>query len=417
MKGKSTQSILTEVHDNLVETFETGEDSALVLVDQSKAFKIIDHEILKQKLKIIGFTNQALNIMTSYLADRRQYVQIQTAKSDCLVTGPQSGVQGSTLSGVLYLIYILDLPYITHETIHKPAEYRKCCQPNLKTFIDDCMAKVNKRTDSTLQMEVTKFMNTMEDYASANKLIVNPDKTKVIILSKNQAVKDNFLITLKGQEIKHSPEVTILRLKISDNLMWECHVQTNLLPQIKNRVRSFKIVSRYLGPKFRRVYANSIYRSKILNGIESWGGIQKTYLTKLQQQQDIMTKITLGRQGDRLSPRQRQCLLKWLPLKQEIEMAMARTTFNIILERKNPEEISSVMPQNLKGLRIKNQRKLDTKPAWLTKSKVARATFRAWAYKYNTHPAILTQETKYSKFKKDLKNHYLDKYYNEFTNE
>ena len=134
LRGKSTQSILTEVHDNLVETLEAGEDAALVLVDQSKAFNIIDHDILIGKLKIIGFTNQAIQIIQDYLSDRRQYVSIQNAKSDCLVTGPRSVVQGSTLSGVLYLIYILDLPYLTHEEIHDPESYRKCQNPNIKTF-------------------------------------------------------------------------------------------------------------------------------------------------------------------------------------------------------------------------------------------------------------------------------------------
>ena len=49
VKGKSTQSILNEVHDNLVETLENEEDAALVLIDQSKAFDIIEHQILLKK--------------------------------------------------------------------------------------------------------------------------------------------------------------------------------------------------------------------------------------------------------------------------------------------------------------------------------------------------------------------------------
>ena len=234
MKGKSTQSILIEVHDNLVEALENGEDTALVIIDQSKAFEIIDHEILLAKLIIIGFSNQAIKIMRSYLKDRRQYVQIQTSASDCLVTGPRSVVQGSTLSGVLYLVYMLDLPYITHETIHEPSEYRQCTKPNLKTFVDDCMAKINNKANSTLENKVVSFMDTMEDYAAANKLAINPDKTKVVVLTKNKDLRDNFKIVLKGQEIKHSPEVKILGLKILDDLLWERHMDTNLIPQIKN---------------------------------------------------------------------------------------------------------------------------------------------------------------------------------------
>ena len=122
-----------------------------------------------------------------------------------------------------------------------------------------------------------------------------------------------------------------------------------------------------------------------------------------------MAKATLGHQGDRLSPRNRQRMLNWLLIEQEVEMAAARSTYSILLD-KIPEEISSLMPQNLKGLRIRNQRKLSTKPSWLTKSILVCATFCTHAYKYNILPSEITQQTKYSKFKTDLKTHFLDKY-------
>ena len=169
-----------------------------------------------------------------------------------------------------------------------------------------------------------------------------------------------------------------------------------------------------MGPKFRRIYANACYRSKLLYGIEAWGGLLKGTIAKLQAQQDMMTKMTLGKDYSRLSARQRQRLLNWLPINQEIEYAAAKTTFKIILDKK-PEELASLMPINSKGLRIKNQRKLDTKPAWLTKTKVARASFRARSYNYNILPSNITTEVKFSRFKKLLKTYYLDKYFNQFS--
>ena len=172
--------------------------------------------------------------MLSYLAERKQYVQVQYATSECLLTGPRSVVQGSTLSGVFYLIYMLDLPYISHNIIHGPEDYRNCKEPNMKTFVDNCMAKVTAKPLSTLENDVLKFMDKVEDYASANRLAINPEKMKVVVITKNKEIKSNFKITLKGKMIKHSPEVNILGLKISDDLMWERHVLTNLLPQIKN---------------------------------------------------------------------------------------------------------------------------------------------------------------------------------------
>ena len=168
LKNKSTQTAIAEVHDNLVKHFANGIDVALVCIDQSKAFDIIDHGILLDKMKIIGFCTQAIQIMRSFLHERRQYVQVQSQESQCLLTGPRSVVQGSALSGALYLIYMIDLPYITHEEIHEPKEYNECQAPNIKTFIDDCLIKVSDKKNSNLSQEVTKLMTKVEDYASAN---------------------------------------------------------------------------------------------------------------------------------------------------------------------------------------------------------------------------------------------------------
>ena len=165
-------------------------------------------------------------------------------------------------SGALYLIYILDLPYITHQEIHDPKEYNECKRPNIKTFIDDCLIKVTKKEDSNLSEEVAELMTKVEEYAAANLLVVNPDKTKVVIVSKDEQVKKDFTIKLNGEVIKHSTEVKVLGIKISDSLMWDRHVEKVLIPQIRNRIRIFRQVAKYMGSKFRRMYANVIYRSK-----------------------------------------------------------------------------------------------------------------------------------------------------------
>ena len=105
---------------------------------------------------------------------------------------------------------------------------------------------------------------------------------------------------------------------------------------------------RYLGPRFKKNYANACFRSKLLYGIEAWGGVNKTLLSKLQAQQDIMTKLTLGKEGRRLSANQRQRILNWLPIRQEIEMAANKMTFRLI-SQSIPEELAVQMPCNLTG--------------------------------------------------------------------
>ena len=81
IRGKSMQSLITELHNLLVEDRHLNKESALIVLDQSKAYDCIDHNILVNKMSIIGFHPQATSIMTSFLADRKQIVQVQAHRS------------------------------------------------------------------------------------------------------------------------------------------------------------------------------------------------------------------------------------------------------------------------------------------------------------------------------------------------
>ena len=142
---------------------------------------------------------------------------------------------------------------------------------------------------------------------------------------------------------------------------------------------------------------------------------------KLQKLQERMSKYILKPNSSeihdkiqsqkifRLSDRQCQRLLQWLPIKSEILVSTPKMTYRVI-NNKIPEELSSLMPINSKSLRIKDKMKLDTKPAWLSSSKLTRATYCGRAYSYNTLPHYLTTEKSYKKFKSNLKRFYLKKY-------
>ena len=47
----------------------------------SKAFDTIDHFTLLAKLEYYGIRNEALELFTPYLTNRRQFVEIDTARS------------------------------------------------------------------------------------------------------------------------------------------------------------------------------------------------------------------------------------------------------------------------------------------------------------------------------------------------
>ena len=204
--GSTTAALVELLH--LVHTmFDQGNDYVrCILIDFSKAFDVVNHEILLKELRTLGMNNSIFNWIADFLTGRSQAVKLGDIVSAFLMIS-RSIVQGSGLGPYLFILLARKLRALS--LINRLVKYA-----------DDMTLVVPQHTDCLIDEELANIIT----WAEINKQKINTNKTKEIIFWKTGKPSKTINIPLIPQ-IERVQQVRLLGVLLSSNLSFTPHIE------------------------------------------------------------------------------------------------------------------------------------------------------------------------------------------------
>ncbi len=201
----STDTALSYLGDKIKFNMDSGLYTGMILIDLQKAFDTVDHEILLKKLNAVGAGDVVVSWFKSYLADRKQFVDI-----NCTLSAPEDvtcGVpQGSILGPLLFLLYVNDMP--------------SSVSCDLMLYADDSALIVSGKIVQAIETKLSQELYKISVWLEKNKLSLHLGKTESILFASKKRLKDKnkMNIVCNGNEIIAKDSVKYLGATLDQDM-------------------------------------------------------------------------------------------------------------------------------------------------------------------------------------------------------
>ena len=210
--GRSCEHALLKAQSILLSSMSKRQISLLLLIDFSKAFDMVEHSILLNKLEHYGIRGNVLKWMTSYLDNRLQFVSIDGKNST--TKHMKYGVpQGSILGPLLFIIYINDIPNIS-------------AIANFILYADDANIIITGESIEEIRVKLEQLTGGLLKWVDSNGLALNLKKTQYMIFSRSQQTNLASPLIIANTHIEHKTETRFLGVIVDDKLSWTKHIKT-----------------------------------------------------------------------------------------------------------------------------------------------------------------------------------------------
>ena len=281
--GKTATDCLVDLVDDITKAIDEGSYAVSIFLDLSKDFDTVNHSILLSKLDLYGIR-----------AGENQWF-VNGVESNFYLL--KSGVpQGSILVLFLFIVYINDTARATnHFTVRFFADDTSLTAvDDSKVFLSFSLPDVDTAI-ANLEQDLLR----VAAWCCENQLLINPDKTKFMLIATRQLRKrfsSSPVVSFLGKYLEPVASAKDLGVTLDSHLTYDCHISNVVSSCVAKLCQINRVKNSFDGKTLEQLISSLVF-SKMLYCSTEWSNTSTTNIKKLQLVQNFAcrTKLALCR--------------------------------------------------------------------------------------------------------------------------